>query len=531
MSNKFSRQPEADQSNRKLTVSPALFRRGTPGRPEPTGAAARRGRRQSVTSISSHPTNTTGRGSTRRSGLSAEKPQKIGFLYVAPLTPEMDDSEQTDGFVAPCATLDLSAVGADADALGGILEKTKKMIELVVRPLTDRGFRNLGEAGAHILHINVHGNHKGFAAEDGCGGLTPLSVQSFKNIITSGGFVHIEIIIVCSPNQPAQNIGLELHELGISQGAGVGGDTPGRAAFHVVCIETEKLAQDAGARTFLFGLYQSLMKGHPVQYSVEQGKKQVINSPEVSPDQAVRRRCADKIQCLASPGTDKISLHSIPAMGDVEVRRLSFTKVLPPPPLWLSGWNWDIRVVVSAIVAKRRVMLRGPQAVGKTSVAIAAAHYVADWGHFPGGAYMVSIKKAKSPDAMKPIIGEVLEARGLLTRKEERSCLLVLDDIEKVIKADRHKFNDAIRGLQNALPSLHVLLIQEESIRGGLPPGLAGEEVITLRRQAWPFDLLGTPDGLSVPEKYARGVHKQKPLPGPGGIVGQQPKFAGGLLA
>lgn len=202
----------------------------------------------SVTSISSHPTQISASHTavTTRKGITVEKPQKIGFLYVAPLTPDVDGEEsESDAFVAPCATLDLAAVGNDADCLGGVLEKTKKMIELVVRPLTDKGFRALGEAGAHILHLNIHGNHKGLAAEDGCGALTPLHVQSFRSVITSGGFVNIEIIIICSPNQPATNIGQEFHELGVTVGAGSGGEpgTTGRAAFHVICIETERLSQ------------------------------------------------------------------------------------------------------------------------------------------------------------------------------------------------------------------------------------------------------------------------------------------------
>jgi len=355
--------------------------------------------------------------------------------------------------------------------------------------------------------------HKSFAAEDGCGGLVPLNVQSFRSLITSGGFVNIELLVLCSPNQPASNIGQEFQELGIQPGAGVGGDgsSSGRAAFHILCIETEKLSSDPGAQTFLFAFYQTLMKGQPVQHSVDAGKQTVMGSMQVSPDQAVRRRCCDKISLLAPAGSERIALYNIPPMGDVSVTRLQHTKVLDPTPEWLSGWNWDIAAVVAAVVSKPIVVLRGPERVGKTSVAIAAAHYMADWGHFPGGTYMVSIKKAKNKDEMKPIIMEVI--MELCMRKEEQSCLLVLDDIEQAIKADREEFKKAIWGLKKVLPSLHLLLIQEASIRGGLPPGLVGEQEITLRRQGWPFDLLGTPEGLSVPEKYGKGLPRAKPLP------------------
>ena len=36
--------------------------------------------------------------------------------------------------------------------------------------------------------------------------------------------MNIEIVIICSPNQPATNIGQEFHELGVTVGAGVGGE-------------------------------------------------------------------------------------------------------------------------------------------------------------------------------------------------------------------------------------------------------------------------------------------------------------------
>jgi hypothetical protein len=86
-----------------------------------------------------------------------------------------------------------------------------------------------------------------------------------------------------SPNQPATSIGLEFQELGVTVGSGVGGEagSAGRAAFHVICIETEKLAADKAAQTFLFGFYQTLMKGQPVQYAVDRGKEMLLYSQEV----------------------------------------------------------------------------------------------------------------------------------------------------------------------------------------------------------------------------------------------------------
>merc|ERR1712070_436537 len=107
-----------------------------------------RGRRGSVDTHSTHPVSTTAQTTRNKGGSREEKAQLVGFLYVAPLTPDVEDEPHNESFVAPCATLDLSAVQNDADCLANVLETTKKKIELYVRPLTDNMFKVLGEAGA-----------------------------------------------------------------------------------------------------------------------------------------------------------------------------------------------------------------------------------------------------------------------------------------------------------------------------------------------------------------------------------------------
>eukprot|EP00656_Telonema_subtile_P015821 TRINITY_DN18320_c0_g1_i1.p1 TRINITY_DN18320_c0_g1~~TRINITY_DN18320_c0_g1_i1.p1 ORF type:complete len:289 (+),score=52.73 TRINITY_DN18320_c0_g1_i1:185-1051(+) len=208
-----------------------------------------------------------------------ERAQKLGFLYVAPLTPE------DNNHASACSTLDLEAVQRDAKTLADILETTKKNIELVVRPLTEQIIYSLAESGAHILHLNIHGSKRNLCAEDGCGGVVDLTVGRFRSIISAGGVVNIDAVVICSPNQPHMHIGREFAALEI----------PG---FHVVCVETERLTDDPGARNFLLGFYQSVMKGHPVTMAVKNGKDRVEACTDVSGDHTLRCRAANKITLL-----------------------------------------------------------------------------------------------------------------------------------------------------------------------------------------------------------------------------------------
>ena len=160
------------------------------------------------------------------------------------------------------------AVERDATTLAEILETTKKNIELVVRPLTEQIVFSLGDAGAHILQLNIHGNSRNLCAEDGCGGTVDMTAGRFRSIISAGGAVNIDAIVICSPNQPQQYIG---HEFAYPEVTG----------FHVICIETERLSDDPGAKQFLYGFYQSIMKGHPFTTAVRNGKERVEKSEEV----------------------------------------------------------------------------------------------------------------------------------------------------------------------------------------------------------------------------------------------------------
>lgn len=63
-------------------------------------------------------------------------------------------------------------------------------------------------------------------------------------------------------------------------------------------------------------------------------------------------------------------------------------------------------------------------------MAVAAAHYVYNWGHFPGGVFMLSLATCKDVAAMKLQVWSVLGQHIAAGRGTH--LLLLLDDVEVI---------------------------------------------------------------------------------------------------
>jgi predicted ATPase/DNA-binding CsgD family transcriptional regulator len=163
--------------------------------------------------------------------------------------------------------------------------------------------------------------------------------------------------------------------------------------------------------------------------------------------------------------------------------------VLPMPLTPFVGRVRELRDLVTAIGDHRLVVATGPGGVGKTRLALAAAHEVAD--SFAEGCVFVDLVKVTQPEMALPAIADACEApeRAGATREEaliaaltDRECLLVVDNCEHVQDVARMTIERLLTAcprlrvlatsrLRLMLPFEHVVAVPGLSLEDGAGPG------------------------------------------------------------
>jgi predicted ATPase/DNA-binding XRE family transcriptional regulator len=149
---------------------------------------------------------------------------------------------------------------------------------------------------------------------------------------------------------------------------------------------------------------------------------------------------------------------------------------LPAAPQ-LIGRDAELANLEFALRHAALLCLVGVAGVGKTSLALAAAHLVAP--RHPGGVAGVAISDEATEEDILAIVASVFDvprAGDLPARLARRQALLVLDAVERAAEPAAA----ALRWLQQNTPYLRVI------VTGRHPTGLAGEYV-------WPVAPLATP--------------------------------------
>ncbi|MFD7661958.1 BTAD domain-containing putative transcriptional regulator [Streptomyces sp. NPDC059788] len=175
---------------------------------------------------------------------------------------------------------------------------------------------------------------------------------------------------------------------------------------------------------------------------------------------------------------------------------------LPAALTELVGRGTAVRRVRALLEADRLVTLTGPGGVGKTRLALAAAHgFTGDDGHFPDGVLLVELAALGRPAtaerdraAVCTVAEAVLAVLGVREGAASGSAgerlagavrgkrlLLVLDNCEHVVDAVAEVAADLLA----AAPGLRVLATSQELL------GLAGERV-------WPVPPLEQPDAVEL---------------------------------
>lgn len=170
---------------------------------------------------------------------------------------------------------------------------------------------------------------------------------------------------------------------------------------------------------------------------------------------------------------------------------------LPPPLANMVGRDEVVASLTAGLLDRRFISIVGPGGLGKTTVAIAAAH--ASIPYFDGAVYFVdlagTVDGALIPGAVAAELGISVQGAdpvaGLTAYLEDRRLLLVLDNCEHVL--------DAIAQLAErvliAAPQVHLLATSREALRA------TGETVHLLVPLAYPVprDDLTLDEALAAP--------------------------------
>ncbi|HJZ22710.1 MAG TPA: transcriptional regulator, partial [Bradyrhizobium sp.] len=164
---------------------------------------------------------------------------------------------------------------------------------------------------------------------------------------------------------------------------------------------------------------------------------------------------------VMSPDLDKLVAEVLPAV------RTERVQTLPPRPERMVGRDDTVRALVEQLRTWRFVSIVGPGGVGKTTVAVSAAHMLLD--EFHGAVFFVDLAALTDPQlaptAVASALGFMVQTRdpvvGLLAFIGNKKILLVLDNCEHVIAVAAALAERVV----SQTPRAHILATSREALR------------------------------------------------------------------
>lgn len=171
--------------------------------------------------------------------------------------------------------------------------------------------------------------------------------------------------------------------------------------------------------------------------------------------------------------------------GSPRPREARAQAMLPSRLDRLIGREHDLRSLVERVDAARLVTIIGPAGVGKTSLAIEAAHELTP--RFADGATFIDLAAAESPDMLIPVVATALGLNAaanspmtiVLDHLQDRRQLLVLDNGEHLVQTAAR----LCQQIAVAAPGVHMIATSRQAFRA------RNEHVYRLTPHAAPADV------------------------------------------
>ncbi|MCL6511131.1 MAG: tetratricopeptide repeat protein [Anaerolineae bacterium] len=371
---------------------------------------------------------------------------RLAILYAEPLAYRRDGAAEAE----PIDRLDFAA---ERECLCDVFKEAGRAVVVEFAPCNAGDFRRVVTLGCRALHYSGHGHPDFLAFEDDEAGLNPITVSRLFELLSAGGEPAIRFAFVSACH--SRRAGQAFVEAGVP---------------HVVAVRVETAVLDVAAREFARHFYLALLAGKTVRQAFEIGQAYVAALPDVRAD-------ADKFVLLpAGADHERTVFDDAPAGSWRDATPPLPPGNLPAPPERLIGRNATLQQVIAEVLRSRLVTLRGAPGIGKSSLAVAAAHYLRERRRFRDGVLFISLRNAVSTEQLRADmasalgLAEIKEDRQLFAALRERRCLFVLDNAEDALNAAfAPQFRRFVRDLLTGCAGVRLLVTSRQALGGGLP--------------------------------------------------------------
>lgn len=285
----------------------------------------------------------------------------VAYLYSAPLVSGIQRVDNID-------------VTADMKIIANCLTEANRTARVRFESATIDNLRTVITKGVKVLHYSGHGlPDLCLAFENGAGGLhANFSIDKLRALF-SAGRTQVDFVFVAACH--SEYVGHAFaaagvpHVVAVRCAAAEGEPTLAGTALS----ENTGLVSDRASRVFSHAFYLALLLGRTVQQAFEIGRARVIADNDL-----VAACDAEKFLLLPKTVDHNHAIFVNQPVGlwqDVTPRLLS---CLPPVCDYFTGRNKDVHAILASLLSRKRrlTIIRGPEGIGKSSVAVSVSHYL-----------------------------------------------------------------------------------------------------------------------------------------------------------
>ncbi len=243
---------------------------------------------------------------------------------------------------------------------------------------------------------------------------------------------------------------------------------------HVIAVNAEDKILDVAARCFSRRLYQALFNQEAIADAFLESRNAVKLDDELEQlfnsstwEQGVNFDEAFKFRLLPQAAHNQ-SLIIEPADSHQVISPQWTNTNIPRNDPDFVGRRQEIHQVIKVLVEsdKRCIALHGMGGIGKTALAYAIGRWLHERARYRDGVWLISLRDTDSVGTLIIKIKQELELSSLSLKREFRNSriLLILDDLDRLLKKEADELIELLNTLLEQCPNLRLLLTARDSL-------------------------------------------------------------------